>query len=458
MSLSQLLQYVAISENNLVEKLFDFLRIPSISTDKSYFKACKDAGKWVANQLNHIGFKAKIIQTDGNPIVIAEAGEGAPHLLFYGHYDVQPIDPLNEWENSPFDPVVKPGKNGKMICARGASDDKGQLLTFLNACEAFFSIYGKLPCKVTILIEGEEESGSPSLLPIIRTYKKYLQADHAIICDTGMWNFETPAISVALRGMLAEEITLSSANKDLHSGMYGGPAINPLRELAKLLSSLHDASGYVKIKDFYKDVIETPPTLRHSIQRLEYSNDKFLQDVGLSTPVGEKNFSVLEQLWTRPTCEINGIWGGYTGDGFKTVIPAHAHAKISFRLVKNQDPNAIKYAFRNHMNSLLHPDCSLSFLSRDEGTKAVNIPTSTPIFKAAAKALKDEWGIAPVYVGCGGSIPIVSLLKDTLDINSLLIGFALDDDKIHSPNEKYNLNSYIKGSKSWIRILHELTQ
>ena len=458
MHLNQLLEYIEKSEEQLIRKLSDFLKIPSISTDKNYAESCKDAAAWLVTELSSMGFEAKSHSTNGHPIVLATAGTASPHLLFYAHYDVQPTDPLDEWETPPFEPVIKDSKNGKIICARGASDDKGQLLTFLNACEALINVNGKLPCKITILIEGEEESGSPSLMPFILDKKQALEADHALICDTGMWDSQTPTISTTLRGMLAEEVILSCANKDLHSGMYGGPTINPIKELSKLIASLHDKNGKVRIKNFYKDVPKTPKELARNWDKLQFSSEKFLADVGLKTSVGESDFSTLEQLWIRPTCELNGIWGGYISEGFKTVIPSKASAKISFRLVGNQNPKEIRQEFRDYLTMQAHADCSLSFIAKDKGTKATNISIKSQIFKSADKALKDEWQVSPIYVGCGGSIPIVSILKDTLNLESLLVGFALDDDHIHSPNEKYNIESYTKGSKSWIRIIYELTK
>ncbi len=458
MIIDQLIRYVDHSEEKLINKLIEFLKIPSISTDKTYKKACKDAAVWLVSELSSIGFEAKSYQTSGHPIVLATAGKGSPHLLFYAHYDVQPADPLEEWETAPFQPTIKYNKNEKIVCARGASDDKGQLLTFLNACEAYFHVGGDIPCKISILIEGEEESGSPSLLPFLLENKASLKADHALICDTGMWDKKTPAISTSLRGMLSEEVILNCANNDLHSGMYGGPAINPIKELAKLIASLHDTNGKVKIKNFYKGVPETPEMLVNTWGKLNFSVESFLGNVGLKNSVGESDFSTLEQLWVRPTCEINGIWGGYIGEGFKTVIPCTANAKVSFRLVGAQDPEEIREEFRNYLSNQIDTNCSISFLAKDKGTKAINISMESQIFRSADKALKEEWGVPPVYIGCGGSIPVVSLIKDTLNLDSLLIGFGLEDDQIHSPNEKYNISSYIKGTKSWVRIINELTQ
>ena len=456
MPLKNTLEYIDQNEALLLEYLIDFLKIQSISTNPTFSHHCEAAANWLVSQLLNLGFEVKAHKTSGHPIVLASSGEGSTHLLFYGHYDVQPADPLEEWQNDPFEPTIESRSNGKVICARGASDDKGQLMTFINACAAFIKTDGCLPCKITILIEGEEETGSPSLVDFLKKNKETLTADYALICDTGMWDYNTPAISTMLRGMLGEEMTIKAANKDLHSGMYGGPALNPIKELARVVSSLHDKNGKITIDDFYNGVPEVPKDIKQQWNNLNFSTKEFLGAVGLSKTVGEKSYSLLEQIWARPTCEINGIWGGYTSQGFKTVIPSEAHAKISFRLVGNQEPEEIRSKFRKHIRQTLHEDCEVTFLPKD-GSKAVSVSIESSTIKAAHKALSEEWGVTPVYAGCGGSIPVVVSLKEILDIDSLLVGFALDDDQIHSPNEKYNLISYQKGAKSWIRIIHELT-
>ena len=456
MSLENKLEYIDQNDSLLLENLTDFLKIQSVSTDPIFSHHCESAANWLVSVLVNLGFEAKTHKTSGHPIVLASAGEGATHLLFYGHYDVQPADPLEEWNHNPFEPMIESGPNGKVIRARGASDDKGQLMTFINACAAFIEADGCLPCKITILIEGEEETGSPSLITFLEQNKEILKADYALICDTGMWDHKTPAISTMLRGMLGEELTIKGANKDLHSGMYGGPALNPIKELARVISSLHDKNGRVTIDGFYNGVSEAPENIKKQWNALEFSSEKFLGSVGLSRPAGEQPYSLLEQIWARPTCEINGIWGGYTASGFKTVIPSEAHAKISFRLVGNQEPEEIRAKFRNHIRENLNEDCEVTFLPKD-GSKAISVSVESSTIKAAHKALSEEWGIAPVYAGCGGSIPVVVSLKSILGIDSLLVGFALEDDQIHSPNEKYNILSYQKGAKSWIRIIHELT-
>tara|TARA_A100001011_G_C14284425_1_gene833005 strand:- start:782 stop:2155 length:1374 start_codon:yes stop_codon:yes gene_type:complete len=456
MPIQEKLKFIDKNASILEQRLIDFLKIQSISTDKFFAKSCDQAAEWLVGQLQALNFQVKAHQTEGHPIVLANGGEGSPHLLFYGHYDVQPADPLDAWDSAPFEPKIKFTKNGNAIFARGASDDKGQLMTFINACTAFMRTDGKLPCKITLLIEGEEETGSPSIETFIKSNKSFLQADYALVCDTSMWDSKTPAISTMLRGMLGEEINLKTANKDVHSGIYGGAILNPIKELAKAIASLHDENGKVMINNFYNGVSETPKFIKNQWEKLNFSSENFLADVGLKCSVGEASFSLLEQIWARPTCEVNGIWGGYTATGFKTVIPSEANAKVSFRLVGHQDPEEIRANFRKHLKNNVHKDCKLNFISKD-GSKAISIPVESFVIKKAKQALFEEWGSAPVFIGCGGSIPIVGAFKEMLGLDTLLVGFALEDDRIHSPNEKYDLRSYHKGAKSWIRILDGIT-
>lgn len=443
-----------------VERLFELLRIESISTDPAYAAECEKAGQWLVDDLASIGFDAKLCPTEGHPMVVAhhDGPQGAPHVLFYGHYDVQPVDPLELWDNPPFEPgviEVEPGR--KQMVGRGTSDDKGQLMTFVNACRAWKQETGALPVKVTIFFEGEEESGSPSLIPFLEAYKDELKADIALVCDTGMWDRETPAIATALRGLLAEEVTVTAASRDLHSGAYGAAAANPIRVLSKILAGLHDETGRITLPGFYDGVPETPDEIKKMWAGLGMNEAEFLGDVGLSIPAGEKGYSVLEQLWARPTCEFNGIDGGYTGEGFKTVIPSIASAKISFRLVGKQDPHAIRSAFREYVTNALPDDCSVSFAEHGAGP-AVHLGYEMPEMKKAAAALLDEWGKETALIGMGGSIPVVGRFQEILDMQSLLIGFAQDDDRIHSPNEKYEMNSFHKGIRSWARVMKALSE
>ena len=438
-----------------LERLFALLRIKSISTDPAYKDNCRAAADWLVADLESIGFQASRRDTSGHPMVVAHSGGSGPHILFYGHYDVQPVDPLALWHRPPFEPALEETPAGTVIRARGASDDKGQLMTFIEACRAFKAVTGALPANITILLEGEEESGSPSLIPFLKKNADELRADYALVCDTGMWNPETPAITTMLRGLVSEDFTIHAASRDLHSGMYGGPAVNPNRVLAKLLAGLHDEEGRVTLPGFYEGVEPVSNTIKAQWDSLNFSAEDFLGNVGLSHPAGEKAFSALEQIWARPTCDINGIWGGYTGAGFKTVLPAEASAKVSFRLVGDQDHEAVQAAFRKYLEDGLPEDCTISYRAKD-GAGATNMPIDAPYFAAARQALSDEWPREAVFVGCGGSIPIVGHFQKYLGMNSMLIGFGLEDDQIHSPNEKYSLNSFQKGARSWVRILHAL--
>jgi acetylornithine deacetylase/succinyl-diaminopimelate desuccinylase-like protein len=438
-----------------LDRLLALLRIPSISTDPAFKADCARAADWLVEDLRSLGFDAASRPTPGHPMVVGHGGTGGRHLLFYGHYDVQPVDPLSLWHRDPFDPVIEDTPKGRVIRARGASDDKGQLMTFLEACRAWKHVHGTLPCQLTIFLEGEEESGSPSLIPFMQENAAELRADIALICDTGLYDPTTPAITTMLRGLLGEEITIHGPDMDLHSGMYGGAAINPIHVLSRILAGLHDATGRITVPGFYDGVTELPEAIRAQWQGLAFDHASFLGDVGLSVPAGEQDRTPLEMIWSRPTAEVNGIWGGYTGHGLKTVLPAEAHAKISFRLVGDQDPDLIRGAFRAWVQDQLPADCSVEFQSYGNSTASVMAITN-PAFEAARTALTDEWEKAAVYVGSGGSIPIAGYFKTYLGIDAMLIGFAKDDDLIHSPNEKYDVSSFHKGIRSWARILAKL--
>ncbi|MEM6466352.1 MAG: dipeptidase [Pseudomonadota bacterium] len=455
--ISAVLEQVDADLDQSLERLFELLRIPSVSTDPAYKKPCAQAADWLVSDLQTLGFEAKAHVTPGHPMVVGQGGEGGPHLLFYGHYDVQPVDPLELWDRDPFDPALEDTPKGKVIRGRGTSDDKGQLMTFLEACRAWVAIHGSLPCRLTILFEGEEESGSPSLIPFLEAHGDSLRAELALVCDTGMLDADTPAITTMLRGMVGEELTIHAADKDLHSGMYGGAAINPIRVISKILGGLHDETGRVTVSGFYDGVSELDPTIKAQWDGLGFDEDAFLGDVDLSVPAGEQGYSVLEQVWSRPTAEVNGIWGGYTGAGFKTVLPAEASAKVSFRLVAGQDPQAIQASFQEMVRSKLPADCTVEFKSKDASAATV-MPTDAPAFAAAQAALSAEWPKPAVFAGCGGSIPIVGHFRTYLGMDSLLIGFGLEDDQLHSPNEKYNLTSFHKGIRSWVRVLDALTK
>ncbi|MCB8840080.1 M20/M25/M40 family metallo-hydrolase [Aurantimonas sp. VKM B-3413] len=457
-NLDSVLACLDLNLDRSVGRLNDLLKIPSISTDPAYAADCRRAAEYLAGDLSAIGFTASVRDTPGHPMVVAhrDGPEGAPHVLFYGHYDVQPVDPLDEWHTGPFEPEVKTMPDGsKRIVARGSADDKGQLMTFVEACRAYIAETGGLPCKVTIFLEGEEESGSESLIPFLDANRGELSADIALVCDTNMWDRETPAIATSLRGLVGEEVVIKAASRDLHSGYYGGAAANPVRVLSKILAEIHDDNGRVTIPGFYDGIPELPEEVRRIWDDLGFSEAEFLGEVGLSVPSGEQDRSVLEQLWSRPTAEFNGISGGYTGKGFKTVIAAEAFAKISFRLVAGQDPDKIRAAFRAFVNERLPADCKAEFHPHG-GSPAIQLAFDSPYLAAARTALSEEWPKPAVMIGMGGSIPVVGEFKDRLGMESLLVGFGLGDDAIHSPNEKYEMTSFHKGQRSWARILAAL--
>ncbi len=443
------------------ERLLDLLRIPSISTDPAYKAECDRAADWLVKDLQSLGVEAEKRPTPGHPMVVGHVdgpkGNGAPHLLFYGHYDVQPVDPLDLWDRDPFDPAVEETDKGQLIRGRGAADDKGQLMTFLEACRAWKAVHGEMPCRITFFLEGEEESGSPSLVPFMKENAEELTSDIALICDTGLFESSVPAITTMLRGLLGEDFTITGPSRDLHSGMYGGIAMNPIRVLAKIIAGLHDETGRITLPGFYDGVPELSEEILSQWQGLGFDHEAFLGDVGLKAPAGEDGRLPLEMIWSRPTCDVNGIWGGYTGDGFKTVLPSKASAKISFRLVGTQDPAAIRECFRAYVQDNLPEGFTVEYRT-EKGSPASQMSIEDPAFEKARQALSDEWPRAAAYIGCGGSIPIAGYFKTILGMDSMLIGFGKDDDQIHSPNEKYDMESFHKGMRSWARVLDALAR
>jgi acetylornithine deacetylase/succinyl-diaminopimelate desuccinylase-like protein len=458
-TLEKVLQRIDQGIAESLDRLFSLLRIESISTDPAYGDRCRAAAEWLAAELAAIGFDASIRPTAGHPIVVGHDRDvaGRPHALFYGHYDVQPVDPLSEWSAPPFEPSLATAPDGtKQIRARGACDDKGQLMTFVEACRAWKAA-GGLPIQVSILLEGEEESGSPSLEAFLAANADELRSDIALVCDTAMWDRGRPAITTMLRGLVGEEVIVTAADRDLHSGSFGGAARNPLHVLADVLSALHDNEGRVTVPGFYEGVDELPPEIKAQWDALDFEGGEFLGEVGLSIPAGEAGRSVLEQIWARPTCEVNGISGGYGGDGFKTVIPSRATAKVSFRLVGDQDPDLTRERFRKFVRERIPVDCRVEFHMHG-ASPALRLPFDGLYFRRARSALTAEWGIEPAITGAGGSIPVVGSFKRLLGMDSLMIGFALDDDRVHSPNEKYDLSSFHGGIRSWARVLAALAE
>jgi len=441
-----------------IDRLTEVLRIPSISTDPAYKSQCEDAADWLVSDLQSIGAKAEKRMTPGHPMVVGHIDGPGPHLLFYGHYDVQPVDPLDLWNSDPFDPQIEDTPQGRVIRGRGASDDKGQLMTFVEACRAYKNVTGSLPCRVTFFFEGEEESGSPSLIPFMQENARELSADLALICDTSMVSPGVPSIASQLRGMLKDEFTLHGPRIDLHSGHYGGPGLNPLREIARIIASFHDETGRVAVEGFYDGVHDVPDELLRQWENSGFDEETYLTSVGYTQPHGEQGYSALVQQWARPTLEINGLWGGYQGAGSKTVIPAEAHCKLTCRLVGDMDPDALRNRIRAHVEERLSPDARVTWDTDLEGNKAAVMNIERAEFEQARQALSDEWDREAVFTGMGGSIPIAGYFKDILGLDSMLIGFAQDDDAIHSPNEKYNVESFHKGMRSWARVLDALAR
>jgi acetylornithine deacetylase/succinyl-diaminopimelate desuccinylase-like protein len=448
-----------------LDRLFALLRIQSVSTDPAYARYCRDAADYVAADLNSLGFETSVRPTGGHPVVIGKSGNGktidnaagkAPRVLFYGHYDVQPVDPLDLWQTPPFEPRLETLDGGrKIIVARGACDDKGQAMTFVEACRAFKAVTGKLPLDITMLIEGEEECGSKHLFDFVRANAAELKRDLALVCDTGMWDAQTPSITTSLRGLVYEEVRLTCADRDLHSGLFGGAARNPIHVLADIISALHKPDGSVAIPGFYDGVQELPADIKADLAALDLTPQKFLAPIGLKIPAGEKDRMLIEQISTRPTAEVNGIIGGYTGEGAKTVIPGKAMAKVSFRLVGAQDPEKIRKIFRDFVRARVPPDCQVEF-GNFSSAPAFAVAFDSPALNKARSALGAEWGKKAVTVGAGGSIPIVGDFKSVLGMDTLMVGFALDDDRVHSPNEKFDLKCFHKGIRSWARILAAL--
>ncbi|GBQ09040.1 M20/M25/M40 family metallo-hydrolase [Saccharibacter floricola] len=446
------------------EHLFELLRIPSISTQPQHAEDCRQAAQWLCDDLKSLNMRADIQEVSwakpGNPMVVGHSEKptgSVPHVLFYGHYDVQPTDPDELWKTPPFEPrIVKDETGRSVIVARGASDDKGQVMTFLEACRAWKDVHGSLPVQVSVLLEGEEESGGENLLPFLKAHADELKADVALVCDTAMPDRVTPAVTTSLRGTVAEEVEIVAASQDLHSGMYGNAAANPIALLCQALSGLRDDEGRVTLPGFYDGVTVPDDATREQWKRLFPNDATLLAGTGLSIAAGEKGFSAVEQTWCRPSCEINGISGGYEGEGFKTVLPATAKAKVSFRLVPGQNPDHVREQFRAYMKRSVPADVQVRFTSYG-GSSGFAVSRQSAFLPATLKALSEEWKTEAVTIGCGGSIPVAEEVRQALGMDALMVGFAQADDRIHSPNEQYGLDSFRHGIRSWVRILAELS-
>ena len=459
--LEPVLAYLEANQDASIERWKELLRIPSIGTDPAHRDDTRRAAAWLVGQLRALGFDAAARDTPGQPIVVGHRpgpGEaGGPRVLYYGHYDVQPPDPLDLWDSPPFEPTVVEAAHGPRMVARGAVDDKGQLMTWLEALRAWHEVHGALPVAVTVFVEGEEESGSPSLESFLESHRDQLRADVCVVSDTNMWNIETPALATLLRGLLYTEITLSGPAHDLHSGLYGGAVPNPLNVLSRILGQLHDAEGRVQVPGFYDDVEELNEDERRRLAELPFDEAAFLGSAGLTVPTGEAGRSTLERIWTRPTCDINGMWGGYTGPGSKTVIPARASAKVSFRLVPKQSPGKIMAGLQEFLTERTPADCRFE-LATHATAAALRIPVDSPYVQAARRALERVFPKPPVLIGMGGSIPAVEAIKRLLGMDALLLGFGLADDRVHSPNEKFELRCFANGIRTHATLLAELAR
>jgi acetylornithine deacetylase/succinyl-diaminopimelate desuccinylase-like protein len=457
MQTEPVLDYLEANLDAARERWFSFLRIPSVSAQPAHAGDCAAAAAWVLDQLQAMDFEAAIHSTPGHPVVLGHhpgPDGNAPHLIFYGHYDVQPAEPLELWTYPPFDPVLSEGPNGPRVVARGAVDDKGQVMMWLEALRAWHAVHGTLPVRVTVLVEGEEEVGSPNLNRFLQDHADALRGDVTVISDTGMWDINTPALTTRLRGLAYMQVIIKAADRDLHSGVFGGSALNPINLLTRILGELHDADGRVQLPGFYDGVTELPQSLQGDWAALGFDESAFLGAIGLSVPAGERGRTGLERLWARPTADINGIWGGYAGPGSKTVIAAEAGAKVSFRLVPGQDPAAVVQSFHDFVRARLPADARAEITGG--GAPGMEIPSSSRFVAAAQEVLAAEYGRPAVLAGCGGSIPVVESLHRLLGMDSLLMGFGLDDDQVHSPNEKFDWRCFHHGMRAHARLLGRL--
>ena len=459
--MTSVLDRLRADESATVERLFEFLRIPSISADPKYKTEVARAADWVCGQLRQCGLNASVMQTKGHPMVVAKSegpkGADGPRLLYYGHYDVQPADPIDLWKSDPFNPVMVDGPRGKRIVARGAVDDKGQVMGIIEAMRAWVKVHGTLPCAVTVILEGEEECGSPSLEPFLVENRELLASDICIVSDTGMWDVDTPAITTSLRGLVYQEMTIHGPDKDLHSGLYGGAVPNPINVLASIIAQLHDERRRVTLPGFYDAVVEVPERVREQWRGMGFDEGEFLDGAGVKHGFGESGRSALERTWSRPTCDVNGIYGGYTGAGAKTVIAAQASAKVSFRLVANQDPKAVIESFHAFVIARLPSGCRAEF--KDFGAApAFQVPEESAFLAAAERALRAVYGKTALIIGSGGSIPAVGAINRHIGAPALLVGFGLDDDCVHSPNEKFELACFVGAQRSHAALLAEFAR
>ncbi len=450
------LEWVEDHFEESVERLKAFLRIPSVGTDPAHDGDTRRAAAWVRDSLSGIGLAAELRQTPGHPVVLAEAGAGSgPRVLYYGHYDVQPPDPLDLWEAPPFEPRIEEGPHGPRIIARGAVDNKGQLLTILEALRAWKAVEGRLPVPVVLAIEGEEESGSTHLEAFVVDHAERLRADLAVVSDTAMVAVDRPAITTMLRGLVYAEVELRGPASDLHSGVFGGAVANPIHLLAERIAALHDGDRRVTLPGFYDRVLPIPEAERRSWRELGIDEADFLAPTGLRRSFGEAGYSVLERVWGRPCLDGNGISGGYAGEGSKTVIPARASAKLSGRLVADQRPDEIFRMIAEHFRSSL-PEGVEARVDHLGSADPYRLDPASPYLQLACEALEAIFGRTPVRIGCGGSIPVVPMFRRLLGIDTLLMGFGLENDRMHGPNEKFELACFRNGIRTHVELLARL--
>ena len=453
MSLSD---YLADARARQLDELCDWLRIPSISTLSEHRDDCRAAAAWLAAAMTKAGLEhVEVIEGEGNPLVYGDwlhAGDDKPTVLIYGHYDVHPVDPLDLWTSPPFEPTVRDGN----LYARGASDDKGQTFIHVKAVEALLAREGALPVNVKFIVEGEEESGGRTINAYVPAHADKLTADVCLVSDTGILAPDQPVITYGLRGMWSCEVTVTGPATDLHSGLYGGTVHNANQALAELLATLHDADGRVNVPGFYDDVRPLSAAERAEMAKIPYRDEELRRETGVAAPYGEPEYNVVERIGARPTLEINGMWGGFTGEGGKTVIPSKAHAKISCRLVPDQDPARIGEAVTAALHERAPKTISVEVTPRHGGVAFV-APLGTPAIQAAARAYAAVFGVEPLYMRSGGGIPIVTILHDVLDAPVVLMGFGLPDDNLHAPNEKFLLANFYRGIATSAVFLHELT-
>lgn len=434
--------YIESNKQRFLDELFELLRLPSVSADSRHKADVRKTAERVMHRIKEAGADhVELVETKGHPIVFGQKviDPAKPTVLVYGHYDVQPPDPLELWKSPAFEPTVRDGK----IYARGACDDKGQFYMHIKAFEILMK-HNLLNCNVKFMIEGEEEVGSDNLPTFVKQYREKLKADTILISDTALISLDQPSITVGLRGLSYVEVEVTSANRDLHSGVYGGAVANPINVLARMIASLHDENGRVTIPGFYDNVMELSAAEREALNKAPFDLNEYKRELGIAEVTGEKGYTTLERTGIRPTLDCNGIWGGYTGEGAKTVLPAKASAKISMRLVPNQTPDEITEMFRKHFVSIAPKTVTVKVTPHHGGFAAVT-PTTSKAYKAAEKAFEEVWGKTPIPTRDGGSIPIVALFKNELGLDTVLMGFGLDSDALHSPNESYGIKNFLIG-------------